>query len=505
MNHEKAFLIILDGWGLGEIPEVSAISMASTPFVDSLYENHPNAQLNTFGSDVGLPTGQMGNSEVGHLNLGAGRIVFQDLARINNEIEDGDFFENKMLLHALNYAKENDKPIHLLGLLSDGGVHSHINHLKALTEMINKNEVEGYIHAFMDGRDTSPDGGINYLREVLEFTENTTVRISSVIGRYYAMDRDQRWERIRECYDLLIHGKGMPSEDLLETIDLQYKNGITDEFINPIKLLSAGEGLIRPDDVVLFYNFRSDRPRQLTEALTIREFPEQEMKPLNLELYTMTQYKEDYENIHVIYEKKEIKNTLGEVIADHGLSQLRIAETEKYPHVTFFFSGGKEKILNHEERILIDSPKVATYDLQPEMSAEEVKTAVMKSIKENAPDFICLNFANTDMVGHTGILKAAMKAATTVDECLSEIVPLAQENGYHIFIIADHGNADIMENPNGSVHTAHTTNPVPCFYIHKDNADKSLINGKLADIAPTILKVMGIKTPEEMTGDIILT
>ena len=505
MDKKKAFLVILDGWGHGKTPEVSAINQANTPFIDSMYEQYPHAELVTYGDEVGLPEGQMGNSEVGHLNLGAGRVVYQELARINKAIKEKTLEKNERLLEAIKYAKENNKPIHLLGLVSDGGVHSHINHLKAICDILNTEGIPTFVNAFLDGRDTAPDSGFGFINELLNHIDGTSVNLSSIIGRYYAMDRDKRWERIQKAYDLLIHGIGTPSSDALESIKQAYSEGLTDEFMEPIKLLSLGEGLIKPDDVVIFFNFRTDRPRQLTEVLTQNEYPAFGMKPLNLEFYTMTEYKDDFENVKVIYRKDTIKNTIGEVLANNGRTQLRAAETEKYPHVTFFFSGGEEKDFEGEKRILVNSPKVATYDLQPEMSAFELKDQVMASIKTDKPDFICLNFANADMVGHTGIMEAAIKACETVDSCLSELVPLALEHDYDLIIIADHGNADIMSNPDGSAHTAHTTNPVPIIYVSKDHRFSNIKDGKLADIVPTILSIMGLDKAEEMTGNVLLS
>ena len=505
MEQKKAFLIILDGWGHGELPKVSAIEQANTPFVDSLYQDYPSAKLVTYGNEVGLPEGQMGNSEVGHLNLGAGRVVYQALARINKDIKEDTLKQNAQLLKAINYAKKNRKPIHLMGLVSDGGVHSHINHLKALCDIIHEHSIPTFVNAFLDGRDTAPDAGLGYIEELINHIDGTSAQLSSVIGRYYAMDRDKRWERIQKAYDLLIHGIGTPSENILETIKGFYSEGLTDEFMEPIKLLSLGEGLVKPGDVVIFFNFRTDRPRQLTEVLTQKEYPSNGMKPLPLEFYTMTNYKEDFKNIHVIYEKEDIKNTIGEVLAQNGKTQLRAAETEKYPHVTFFFSGGEEKVFDGESRILVDSPKVATYDLQPEMSAIPLKDQVIDHIKAHSPDFICLNFANADMVGHTGIMSAAIKSVETVDQCLSELVPVALEHGYDLIIIADHGNADIMTNPDGSPHTAHTTNPVPIIYVSKDKRFTKVENGKLADIVPTILSLMEVEPADEMTGNVLLS
>lgn len=505
MDKKKAILVILDGWGKGEISEVSAIEQAKTPFVDGLYQDHPSANLVTYGDEVGLPEGQMGNSEVGHLNLGAGRVVYQELARINKAIKENTLEKNEQIQKAIAYAKENNKPIHLMGLVSDGGVHSHINHVKALCDIIDKHAIPTFINAFLDGRDTAPDSGFGYIEELINHIDGSSAKLSSVIGRYYAMDRDKRWERIQKAYDLLVHGIGTPSENILESIKGYYSEGLTDEFMEPIKLLSLGEGLIKPGDVVIFFNFRTDRPRQLTEVLTQTAYPANGMKPLPLEFYTMTEYKEAFKNINVIYQKDSIRNTIGEVLAQNGKTQLRAAETEKYPHVTFFFSGGEEKVFEGETRVLVDSPKVATYDLQPEMSAIELKDRVIDFIKSDQPDFICLNFANADMVGHTGIMSAAIKAVETVDQCLSELVPIALSHGYDLIIIADHGNADIMSNPDGSPHTAHTTNPVPIIYVSPDHRYTKIANGKLADIVPTILNIMGVPVAKEMTGNVLLS
>ena len=505
MSNKKACLVILDGWGHGEIPESSAIFKANTPTMDRLQKENPSATLTTYGLEVGLPEGQMGNSEVGHLNIGAGRVVYQELARINKEISEGTLVNNAAIQEALTYAKENNKPIHLLGLISDGGVHSHINHVKALCDITNDHSIHTYIHGFLDGRDTSPNGGLGYLQDLQKHIENKTAKISSIIGRYYAMDRDQRWERIQKAYDLLIHGIGTPFNNFEEGIRKQYQDDVTDEFIEPIKLLSVGEGLIKPNDVVIFFNFRTDRPRQLTEALCETAIPSHGMKPLDLAFYTMTEYNRSFKNVHVVFSKDSIINTIGEVIANEGKTQVRAAETEKYPHVTFFLSGGVEVEVEGESRIIAASPKVATYDLQPEMSAFELNRKVIEKMKIETPDFICLNYANADMVGHTGIMKAAIKAVETVDGCLQELVNVGLELGYDFLIIADHGNSDIMVNEDGSPHTAHTTNPVPIIYVSKDKKYQNLESGKLADIAPTILSIMGIDRPKEMTGNVLLS
>ena len=501
--NKKAFLVILDGWGHGPDPEVSAIAQANTPYVDSLYEKYPNAELTTYGLEVGLPEGQMGNSEVGHLNIGAGRIVYQELARINKAIEENTIDNEPAIKGLVEYAQTHNKPVHLLGLLSDGGVHSHINHLIYLSNLLSSHQIDHYVHAFLDGRDTDPNGGANNIKDFLSKIDNNHCKLSSIIGRYYAMDRDKRWERIKLAYDLLVHGKGIISNDPIESVKNQYLEGITDEFMNPIKITPHDKGLISADDAVLFANFRTDRPRQITQALSQTNFENHDMHTMPLHFVTMTSYDDSFSNIHIVFEKENLKNTLGEVVANNNLSQLRIAETEKYPHVTFFFSGGIEDSMRNEHRILISSPKVATYDLKPEMSAPELTEAVMAYIKNDTPDFIILNYANADMVGHTGVFEAAVKAAEALDNCLSDLIELAKSKDYFIVIIADHGNSDCMINPDGSAHTAHTMNPVPIIVIDPENSVESVKNGKLADIAPTILHHMGIDTPTDMTGDII--
>ena len=498
--NKKVLLIILDGWGITQDPKVSAIAQAQTPFMDSLLEKYPHARLYTSGENVGLPEGQMGNSEVGHMNLGAGRIVYQDLIKINKAIQDGSFFENEVLKQAFEYARKKHKAVHFLGLLSDGGVHSHIDHLKALVDMAKKYKVKAYIHAFMDGRDVDPHSGINYLKEIQDYIKDTPVQIASVIGRYYAMDRDNRWERIKKAYDLLVKGEGKPARDVIKAVEESYKEGVTDEFILPIVHVDENGkpvGTIQPDDVVIFYNFRTDRGRELTQALTQRDFPEYGMKKLPLYYVTMTIYDDKFKGIKVAYPKEDLKNTLGEIISKLGKKQIRIAETEKYPHVTFFFSGGKEKEFPGEKRILIPSPKVATYDLKPEMSANEVTEALLPEIEKESADLIVLNYANGDMVGHTGVFEAAVKAAETVDKNLQKVVNAALQHGYTVIILADHGNAENMINPDGSPNTAHTTNPVPVILIDKE-LKPELKDGILANVAPTILKIMGIKKPENM-------
>ncbi len=502
MKKKKVLLAILDGWGKGIDKNADAIQAADTPFYDHLISKYPNANLVTFGSDVGLPDGQMGNSEVGHLNIGAGRIVYQELARINKAIAEETLIKQPILQNAIEYALQNSKPIHILGLLSDGGVHSHINHIIALSEGLAKSGISDIrIHGFMDGRDTDPQGGKAYTETLLSRIKGSA-NLVSLVGRYYAMDRDLRWERIKKAYDLLVHGQGTESSDAVKSLQNSYDENITDEFINPIIL--DKDKIIRPGDVVLFANFRTDRPRQLTRALTQENFIEHSMKKLDLHYVTMTKYDASFEGINVVFEKDELKNTLGEIICKNGLKQVRIAETEKYPHVTFFFNGGREAPFEGEERIMIPSPKVATYDLKPEMSAIEVTDAITQSIEMNAPEFICLNYANADMVGHTGDFEAAKVAVQTVDSCLKRLVETALHKNYDIIVIADHGNSDYMINADGSPNTAHTTNLVPVIYVSNNGEVRSIKNGKLADIAPTILKIMNIHTPEEMDGEILI-
>lgn len=499
---KKSFLIILDGWGYGQNEKVDAIYQANTPFFDQLVKEYPNANLKTYGTEVGLPEGQMGNSEVGHLNIGAGRIVYQDLLKINKALEDGSFFSKERWKKAISHAKQKQVSFHVMGLVSDGGVHSHIDHLKAIINSLGKDkELNVFIHAFTDGRDTDPKSGIDFINDIQQQTENYDhIHLASIIGRYYAMDRDNRWERIKLAFDLLTQGKGEESNEFLATIKQRYQEGQTDEFLQPIRSASLGnEANIKDGDHVFFFNFRTDRPRQLTMALTQQSFPEYNMKPLDLEFLTMTRYDEDFKGISILFEKENLQNTIGELISKYHKSQLRIAETEKYPHVTFFFSGGREKTFPGEERIVINSPKVATYDLQPEMSAYKVSEAVNDKMKTDAPDFICLNYANADMVGHTGDFDAAIKAVEAVDKCLKSNVELALEKDYEILIISDHGNSDLLVNEDGSPNTAHTKNPVPIIHVSKDK-DKEISNGILADVAPTLLALMGIEKAEEMSG-----
>jgi len=502
MENKKVILIILDGWGHGQNPEVDAIKQANTPFVDSFYQKYPNAELITYGEQVGLPDGQMGNSEVGHINIGAGRIVYQELARINKAVRERTLHSDPTLVNAMQYAKTKGKALHLMGLLSDGGVHSHINHLKALCDMTQEQGLDKvYIHAFMDGRDTAPKVGLDYLKAVEKHIENQSVKIASIIGRYYAMDRDKRWERIKLAYDVLTKGEGEVTDDWSKVIEARYAAGETDEFLYPI--FCEDGATIQKDDAIIFYNFRTDRPRQLTQALTQENFPEMGMHTLPLHYVTMTRYDETYKNVHVVFKKDDVQNTLGEILAKAGKTQVRIAETEKYPHVTFFFSGGRENEFEGERRLLVASPKVATYDLQPEMSAQGITDAITKDIREHQPDFICLNYANTDMVGHTGDFKAAMKAAEKVDACMQTLIATALEFDYEAIVIADHGNSDFMVNADGTPHTAHTVNPVPCFYISKQPKG-NIKDGKLADIAPTILALMGLEQPVDMDGESLL-
>lgn len=494
----------MDGWGLGKVKSSDAIQHANVPFVSSLYTKYPNTTLVTCGEDVGLPEGQMGNSEVGHLNLGSGRIVYQELQRINVAIRNKEFQQNSTLLNAINYALDNNKTLHLIGLVSDGGVHSHINHLKALLSVCASNKLGNVlVHAFTDGRDTDPKSGHGFISELQEHMKLTTGNIATVTGRYYAMDRDKRWERVKIAYDAMVHGTGKKADDMVQAIAESYEDNITDEFIKPIINSSISKTNIEPGDAVLCFNFRTDRCREITEALTQQAFPDQQMQPLELHYTTMTEYDQRFKKVHVIFETDNLRNTLGEVLERNNKTQLRIAETEKYPHVSFFFSGGRETPFTGEERIMIPSPKVATYDLKPEMSAEEVTDAVTKYIDTNQPDFVCLNFANADMVGHTGVWEAVIKAVETVDACVKKVVTTALAYDYTILLTADHGNADYEINEDGTPNTAHTLNPVPLFIISNDWKGH-VSNGKLGDIAPTILKIMNLDIPAEMTGNILI-
>ena len=504
--NKKVILMILDGWGKSPDPKVSAIDNANIPFINSLYKNYPNAQLRTDGLNVGLPEGQMGNSEVGHMNLGAGRIVYQDLAKINLAIKNDTLRNEKVLVEALQYAKTNNVKLHLLGLVSDGGVHSHTSHLRGLIDSTQEFGLQNvFVHAFTDGRDVDPKSGQQYLQDLENYIAKTTVKIASVVGRYYAMDRDKRWERVKLAYDLLVNGKGQHSKNSVQTIDESYKNNVTDEFINPIIVVDANDkplATIAENDVVIFFNFRTDRGRELTEVLSQKDFHEFNMNKLNLYYVTLTNYDETYQNIKVVYNKDNITETLGEVLEKAHKKQIRIAETEKYPHVTFFFSGGRETPFNGETRILRNSPKVATYDLQPEMSAFELADALVPELEKGEVDFVCLNFANGDMVGHTGIMAAAIKACEAVNTCVEKVITVALKNNYTTIVIADHGNCETMINPDGSPNTAHTTNPVPIILVDKEL--KTIHNGVLGDLAPTILELMGIEKPKVMTGKSLL-
>jgi 2,3-bisphosphoglycerate-independent phosphoglycerate mutase len=504
MNTKKVILVIMDGWGLGKIKSSDAIQNANVPFVSSLYSKYPNTTLITCGEDVGLPEGQMGNSEVGHLNLGAGRIVYQELQRINVGIRNGSFQKNEILLNAIRYARENNKALHLIGLVSDGGVHSHINHVKAIVSTCKSEGLENVlVHAFTDGRDTDPRSGLGFLTDLQSHLDQTTGSIATVTGRYYAMDRDKRWERVKLAYDGMVNGVGHQTDELLAALRKSYEDGITDEFVKPIINTKAGSNKIEPGDVVISFNFRTDRCREITQVLTQVDMPEFGMHPLPLHYTTMTQYDQTFKNVQVIFENDDLKNTLGEILQANNRTQIRIAETEKYPHVSFFFSGGREVPFEGERRIMIASPKVATYDLQPEMSANELTAAIVPELLNKTADFICLNFANADMVGHTGVWEAVIKAVETVDKCVEQVVTAALESDYTIFLTADHGNADYEINDDGTPNTAHTLNPVPLFVIDKEWRGV-IKSGKLGDIAPSILTVMNLPIPEEMTGNILV-
>jgi 2,3-bisphosphoglycerate-independent phosphoglycerate mutase len=504
--NKKVILMILDGWGFPENPEVSAIDHASTPFVDSLYEKYAHSKLYASGKAVGLPDGQMGNSEVGHMNLGAGRIVYQMLERINQSIEAGDFYDNETLKKTFDYVKENGKQLHLMGLCSVGGVHSHINHLRAICRAAADAGLEKvFIHAFTDGRDTDPKSGKGNIEEIQRFTAETTGKVATVTGRYYGMDRDKRWERTKLAYDAMVKGVGKKVEDPVQGVQASYDDEVTDEFIKPMVVLEDGEPVttIQEGDAVLSFNFRTDRARQITLALSQKDFPEQDMQKMDLQYVTMTEYDETFKNVDILFGNEPIKQVMGEVLAKNGKKQIRIAETEKYPHVTFFFNCGREEEFEGEERIMCPSPKVATYDQQPEMSAYDVRDSIIPKLKEGEVDFVCLNFANPDMVGHTGVFEAAVKACETVDECAKNVAETALAHGYSLIVIADHGNADCMKNPDGSPHTQHTTVPVPCILIDPDYKGR-LNDGKLGDISPTILELMGLEQPEEMSGESLL-
>lgn len=494
--------MILDGWGIGDKSVSDVISNSSTPNMDMLKSKWPNSYLLACSGNVGLPEGQMGNSEVGHLNIGAGRIIYQDLVKINKEIEDNSISSNPVIIDAFKYASENNKKVHLIGLVSDGGVHSMDFHLYKLCDIAKEHNLEKvFIHALMDGRDTDPHSGLKYMENLENHLKKSTGKIASICGRYYTMDRDKRWERVKEGYDLLVHGKGNAYTDPLSAMKKSYDEGVTDEFIKPIIIIDENNkplALIEKDDVVICFNFRTDRLREISIALTQKNFPEFGMQTIPLYYVTMTRYDDSFKGVHIIYDKENLKDTIGEVISGNKLRQLRIAETEKYAHVTFFFSGGREDVFEGEDRILIPSPKVATYDLKPEMSALEVKQALVEQINKNCYDFICVNFANGDMVGHTGVYESIRKAVETVDMCVGEVINAAIKNDYFAVIIADHGNADYASNPDGSPNTAHSMNPVPIILVNTEH--KEINHGILADVAPTILGIMGVNKPEAMKG-----
>ncbi|CAM3890904.1 2,3-bisphosphoglycerate-independent phosphoglycerate mutase [Flavobacterium branchiophilum] len=504
--NKKVILMILDGWGKSPDPKVSAIDNANVPFINSLYTQYPSAQLRTDGLNVGLPEGQMGNSEVGHMNLGAGRIVYQDLAKINLAVANNTLCQEQVLIDAFQYAKDQKVSLHFLGLLSDGGVHAHTSHLRGLITATQDFGLQNvFVHAFTDGRDVDPKSGEKYVSDLQQFLEPTNAKLATVVGRYYAMDRDKRWERVKKAYDLVVHAQGTKTQNPVQSIHESYHQNITDEFIEPLVVVDQNNNpvaQIKPHDVVVFFNFRTDRGRELTEALSQRDFHEQNMHKLDLHYVTLTNYDETYQNVKVVYNKDNITETLGEVLEKANKKQIRIAETEKYPHVTFFFSGGREEPFVGESRILKNSPKVATYDLQPEMSAYELADALVPEIQKGEVDFVCLNFANGDMVGHTGVMEAAIKACEAVDACVQKVITAALANGYTTLVIADHGNCETMINPDGSPNTAHTTNPVPIILVDKDL--KHINDGVLGDIAPTILDLMGIEKPAVMTQHSLL-
>jgi len=503
---KKTILIILDGWGIGNKSKSDVIWNAKTPNIDRLTKQYPNSTLLSCGEDVGLPEGQMGNSEVGHLNIGAGRVVYQDLVRINKSIKNNSISENKTLIEAFQYAKNKNKAVHFIGLIGPGGVHSMSKHLMKLCDLTKDHELKKvYIHALTDGRDTDPRSGYGFIKEIVNHLKTSNGKFASLIGRYYTMDRDKRWERISKGYNLMVNGEGKPCSDILQAVKESYANGITDEFIEPVVLVDEDGkpvGKIEKDDVVICFNFRTDRLRQITTALTQKNLPEFGMKNIPLHYLTLTTYDESFKGIKVVFEKQNVNHTLGKVISENGLTQIRIAETEKYAHVTFFFNGGQEDEFIGEERILISSPRVATYDLKPEMSAPEVAESIVAELNKSSAEFVCLNFANGDMVGHTGIYTAIEKAVETVDACVGKVVVAAQKNGYTAMIIADHGNADFAVNDDGSPNTAHSLNPVPCILV--DEEIKDIKDGILADVAPTILKIMGLPIPEEMTGKVLI-
>ncbi|GAA3966514.1 2,3-bisphosphoglycerate-independent phosphoglycerate mutase [Mucilaginibacter dorajii] len=505
-NTKKLALIILDGWGYGRNDQSNAILAANTPFVDSILQNYPNSKLEASGVAVGLPAGQMGNSEVGHMNLGAGRVVYQELGRIHKAVDDNELPTIPVLKDAFEYAKQNNKDVHFIGLVSDGGVHSHIRHVKGLCDAAKQFELNNvFIHAFLDGRDTDPKSGLGFVTDLEAHIAGTSAKIATAIGRYYAMDRDNRWERVKLAYDLMVNGEGEATQHITDLIKKSYEDGVTDEFIKPIVNVDADGkpiAVIKDGDVVICFNFRTDRGREISIALTQKSFPEYNLHPLNIRYITMTPYDETFKNVQVVFNKEDLTKTLGEILQNAGKTQIRIAETEKYPHVTFFFSGGREREFEGEKRLLAPSPKVATYDLQPEMNAAGIRDAIIPELESGWPDFVCLNFANTDMVGHTGVFSAVVKAAETADSCAQAVVEAGLANGYSFIILADHGNADYMINEDGSPNTAHTTNLVPCIVIDKDVTHVK--DGKLGDIAPTILKILGVEIPAEMTGNVLV-
>ncbi len=499
--NKKVILMILDGWGITQDPKVSAIYNAETSYIDSLYNKYANASLRTDGEYVGLPEGQMGNSEVGHMNLGAGRIVYQNLVRVNMAVKNKTLGKEKVLLDAISYAKENNKNVHFLGLVSDGGIHSHIDHLKGLLDVAAEHNLKNvFLHAFTDGRDTDPKSGVGFIEDIQNYMKETTGELATITGRYFAMDRDKRWERIKLAYDAVVNSEGEKSTDAIKSMKESYANDVTDEFIKPIIMTDENgqpKTQIKTDDVVIFFNYRTDRGRELTEVLTQKDHPEFGMKTIPLYYVTLTSYDDTFKNVHIIYETDNLENTLGEVLANAEKKQIRIAESEKYPHVTFFFSGGREDTFENETRILCPSPKVATYDLKPEMSAFDIRDAIIPELDKKEVDFVCLNFANGDMVGHTGVMEAAVKACEAVDKCVEEVVASALKNDYTTIIIADHGNCETMINPDGTPNTSHTTNPVPVILVDKDL--KHIEDGVLGDIAPTILELMGVEKPAVMT------
>jgi len=500
---KKALLMILDGWGIGKPTHSNVIYSTPTPYIDSLVANYPNSQLLASGEDVGLPEGQMGNSEVGHLNIGAGRVVYQDLVKINIACRDNSILKNSEIINAYSYARDNKKKIHFMGLVSDGGVHSSLDHLFKLLDIAKEYGISNaFVHCFMDGRDTDPRSGKGFIEKLIAHNAKTDTKIASIIGRYYAMDRDKRWDRVKKSYDLMVNGVGETSTDLVAAMQASYDAGVTDEFINPIVAVDAnGKPLatIESGDVIIFFNYRNDRAKELTAVLTQQDMPEEGMHTIPLEYYCMTPYDSSYQGMHILFDKDNVQNTLGEYVSSLGLKQLRIAETEKFAHVTFFFSGGRESEFDGEERILVSSPKVATYDLQPEMSAPEVADKLVAALNTQKFDFVALNFANGDMVGHTGVYEAIQKAITTVDNCVKQVVEAAKANDYEVIIIADHGNADNAENADGSPNTAHSLNPVPFIYV-TGNKNAKVENGILADVAPSICQILGIPQPKEMTG-----